>query len=598
MSAGPVIIRELREGSRRPLTYWLRVGGGLALAGGVVVHWMIPSEAPSWAGISSQGQSTMVGLRLFGALNTALLLALPILVPLLTADAISRERREGTLGLLFLTPLTARGIVVGKTLVHLLRAQTLFLTVIPWLMVPVLLGGVGWREVVLAVLLHASLLLLGLSAGLLATSQTKDWTRAMLLAEAYSVVLGVAFLSWHRAGLEAVVQIPGFWLGSWLGKTSAITGTSFMTVGSGESRGVLVRLWSLVAFTADSGWSVSWGAGGPPIADTPWGVMFARLGPGATRVWLGWAGLLCGASLVSLLVTMQIAAVQIRKSWQELPPSARQRELQDTFVKPRYWQRRFRGRLARALNRNPIGWLHQYSVGARLVKWGWCLAAIVVETLIVSDDGRSDYLANLRSGQAYLAAVLLVGLAFSAAASFRRERESGALELLLVAPLTPGQIIFGRLRGIWMQFAPALGVVLAAGVLADRLWDQPEGYLAFLSFGIPVLAAGILVSVVGLYLSTFDLNVLAAWLCTCAISLLLGGVVWRGMAWLAAATLEPGQRHVSGSIGAYLVSAELGRSDWASLFVIALRSAVMLGLAALFARRLHQRLARREFVLR
>ena len=39
--------------------------------------------------------------------------------------------------------------------------------------------------------------------------------------------------------------------------------------------------------------------------------------------------------------------------------------------------------------------------------------------------------------------------------SFRRERETGVLELLLVAPLSTHQIVWGRLRAIWGQFAPA-----------------------------------------------------------------------------------------------------------------------------------------------
>ena len=58
------------------------------------------------------------GGALFGSLHSALFLAIWVLVPLLTADCISRERREGTLGLLFLTRLRAGGIVVAKGLVQ------------------------------------------------------------------------------------------------------------------------------------------------------------------------------------------------------------------------------------------------------------------------------------------------------------------------------------------------------------------------------------------------------------------------------------------------------------------------------------------------
>ena len=59
--------------------------------------------------------------------------------------------------------------------------------------------------------------------------------------------------------------------------------------------------------------------------------------------------------------------------------------------------------------------------------------------------------------------VIFVGsIALSAAGSFRRERELGAVtELLLVAPLRVGQIVAGRVRSLWGQFLPAVTLFLA-----------------------------------------------------------------------------------------------------------------------------------------
>ena len=65
------------------------------------------------------------GLASDRALNqwTALLCFAIILVgPMLMSDCVSREARDGTLGLLFLTPLTPVGIVMAKSLVQALRA--------------------------------------------------------------------------------------------------------------------------------------------------------------------------------------------------------------------------------------------------------------------------------------------------------------------------------------------------------------------------------------------------------------------------------------------------------------------------------------------
>jgi ABC-type transport system involved in multi-copper enzyme maturation permease subunit len=73
-----------------------------------------------------------LGARLFGNLNATLFRRRSgFLSPLLTADCISQEKREGTLGLLFMTQLTASGIVFGKSLIHGLRSLTLLLGMLP-----------------------------------------------------------------------------------------------------------------------------------------------------------------------------------------------------------------------------------------------------------------------------------------------------------------------------------------------------------------------------------------------------------------------------------------------------------------------------------
>jgi ABC-type transport system involved in multi-copper enzyme maturation permease subunit len=56
--------------------------------------------------------------------------------------------------------------------------------------------------------------------------------------------------------------------------------------------------------------------------------------------------------------------------------------------------------------------------------------------------------------------MLVLSMAISTAGSFRRERESGVLELLLVSPIGERTIISGRLRGLWNQFLPAFGLLL------------------------------------------------------------------------------------------------------------------------------------------
>src|SRR5215831_11171333 len=140
----PVIERELRSAARHSFTYSLRTLGVLAA---LVVFAMVALQ---------EGLGQGSGSLLFRYLHRTLFFSIWLLVPLLTADCISRERREGTLPLLFLTALKPRDIVYAKVMVHGLRAFTLWLAIVPILTIPFLLGGVSDVEVLASVLVNFS----------------------------------------------------------------------------------------------------------------------------------------------------------------------------------------------------------------------------------------------------------------------------------------------------------------------------------------------------------------------------------------------------------------------------------------------------------
>ena len=93
MTLLPVIARELRAQARQPFTYWVRVLGAGALLATVFIFF------------PDIEFGMQLGQRYFAILHRVLFFSIWILVPMMTADCISRERREGTLPLLFLTPL-------------------------------------------------------------------------------------------------------------------------------------------------------------------------------------------------------------------------------------------------------------------------------------------------------------------------------------------------------------------------------------------------------------------------------------------------------------------------------------------------------------
>src|ERR1051326_3079563 len=97
-----LLLRELRSAARQSFSYQLRIlGVGALLTVGMV------------AIAQGRGELSRGGI-LFARLHATLLAAIWCLVPLLTADCISRERREQTLPLLFLTPLKCWQIVLAK----------------------------------------------------------------------------------------------------------------------------------------------------------------------------------------------------------------------------------------------------------------------------------------------------------------------------------------------------------------------------------------------------------------------------------------------------------------------------------------------------
>jgi hypothetical protein len=232
-------------------------------------------------------------------------------------------------------------------------------------------------------------------------------------------------------------------------------------------------------------------------------------------------------SLLMLVVAVLVAGAKTRRSWQEEPPSKRRVWLERTFCTPVLWLTFFRRWMRRKLERNPIGWLEQRTWSGRLVTWGWFAVLISIYSVVLTDRGLFQDANDLQATMAWL---LAGSMAMSAAGSFRRERESGVLELLLVSPLGENQIIAGRLGGLWSQFAPAVGLLLAVWAYLSTFLPNGGEVGTFGFF----LAAFVIVPVFGLYFSLCCRNFLTAFLSTVAVGLLLPLVlaeVLRAILW-------------------------------------------------------------------
>jgi len=106
-----------------------------------------------------------------------------------------------------------------------------------------------------------------------------------------------------------------------------------------------------------------------------------------------------------------------------------------------------------------------------------------------------------------------LGVAFSAAASFRREQQSGLLQLLLVTPHAEQRLLRGRFWGICWYYFPAIGL-LWVGWLGDQLLNPVFFRNELMAAMVPNPVVFVSITVAGLYLSLSRLNFFLAWLLT------------------------------------------------------------------------------------
>jgi ABC-type transport system involved in multi-copper enzyme maturation permease subunit len=149
----PIAVRELLVASRRSLSWRIRLLMTLCAL-------LIASLA-----LVSVRSASAVGIEIFNVLCfISFLYALSAGI-LFTADSITAERREGTFGLLYLTPLSSWNVVSGKLLSTSLQGIYGLVATVPVLSLSLLGGGVTGELVLRMVLLLLATLLLSLLPG-------------------------------------------------------------------------------------------------------------------------------------------------------------------------------------------------------------------------------------------------------------------------------------------------------------------------------------------------------------------------------------------------------------------------------------------------
>jgi hypothetical protein len=165
----PIVGRELRESSRRRGTYWLRarVASQAVLIGivGYVTNLVNPA--------------LKLGTVLFWGLAGVSMLFCLLAGRRSTADCLSQEKREGTLGLLFLTDLKGYDVVLGKLAATSVTGLYALLAVFPVLAVPLVTGGMTGGEVGRMLVVLTNTFFFSIAIGIFSSAVSREHRAAM-----------------------------------------------------------------------------------------------------------------------------------------------------------------------------------------------------------------------------------------------------------------------------------------------------------------------------------------------------------------------------------------------------------------------------------
>lgn len=348
----------------------------------------------------------MLGTQLFASLMwTAFLGALGAGL-FFTSDSISEEKREGTMGLLFLTDLRGYDIVTGKFLASALRGVYGLLAAVPIIGISLTMGGVTGLVFFKSSLALLNALFASLVAGLFVSAISRDSQKALL----------------------ATVLVLAFWLGA--GPIVDSLMQPMQPFFSFSSPAYLVKK----AMRGASGF---------------------------------WPGLIVNQALT--LALLALACHFAANTWRDKTAApANALEAMDRWLKFGGQTRRqkFRRKLVRM---NPVCWLACRQRWQAAVLWAIAALLIAGAAAVVYINNRSAWNLTL-FGDGAVRFLLYIAVASHAGRFLADARRNGLLELFLVTPLTGGEIIAGQWQALLRMFGWPLGIILATQLATHFLF--------------------------------------------------------------------------------------------------------------------------------
>jgi ABC-type transport system involved in multi-copper enzyme maturation permease subunit len=399
MFALPIIERELRVRARKPWTAWMRVIVALFVS-------LIAVSTLNWAQLRGWGGAWQPGKTLFDTLSVLVFLLCLVEGVRQTADCLSQEKRDGTLGLLFLTDLRGFDVVLGKLAATSLGSFYLLLAVFPAMAIALPAGGLTAGEFWRTQLVLLNSLFLAVAAGMWASARHREENRA--LTAGLSLMFAVTAGPWIFEGLLRGFSLPN--ISPWVALTLA---------DDADYRADAARFWLTLAATHALAW--------------------ALLAYAGRRVESGWR------DESAVVVTAQSAAAPLA-----LHPIilARARRL--------------------ALSANPAAWLanrlptHLGLIWISMLLLALGFASTRSAYLFLWGTRALGLSTAIQWGSTIIPLLLLT---FVAARSFAEARREGTMELLLSTPLSPKAIVDGHWRALWRQVSVPFWLLVAIGLL-------------------------------------------------------------------------------------------------------------------------------------
>jgi ABC-type transport system involved in multi-copper enzyme maturation permease subunit len=353
--------------------------------------------------VSKNAMGFAPGSSLFGILKWMSFPCVCLAGVFLTSDCLSEEKREGTLGLLFLTELKGYDVVFGKLVGTSLHSIYGLLAILPLLALPLLMGGVTSGEFWRVAMVLALTLFLTLSIGMFVSALARE-TRQVMSA----TLLVIVFIS----GL-----LPLFW---WVQ-------TLFS---SGASREFL--LWASPAYLYTRSFDHYW-----------------RNGAGAAQFWNSFVTILMIAAGAFFT-----ACYYLPQAWHEKGESPAQGANSGWQYRYRFGSPAIRAACRGRLENNPFYWL------SRRDRLPGTAAKVIISFLFLIWIGCyvGCHSSNFRIKDTCFGIVMFLGygihqilktlMTIETSRRLSDDRQSGALELLLVTPLPISKILSGQRRAL------------------------------------------------------------------------------------------------------------------------------------------------------